>query len=175
MGQSGTAGTASNVACFTGHRPNKLGGYNKNNPIYIAARITTQQLIEQWYAEDGYNKFITGMAQGYDWIGAYATIHARDVMGLPIKLTAYLPCLNQESMWPVHAKQEYHSILEKCDEVVLVTDKPYAPYLMQKRNIAMVDASSRVIACWNGEKRGGTWNCIEYANQKNVPVTVLGV
>ncbi len=37
---------------------------------------------------------------------------------------------------------------------------------MQKRNEYMVDKSNLVLAIWNGDKSGGTWNTIKYAMKK---------
>jgi uncharacterized phage-like protein YoqJ len=44
----------------------------------------------------------------------------------------------------------------------------YHPAKMQKRNEYMVDNSDFVIAVFDGEQKGGTFNCIKYAlNQTN--------
>ena len=37
---------------------------------------------------------------------------------------------------------------------------------MQKRNMYMVDRADLVLAIWNGEEKGGTWNTIRYARKK---------
>ena len=38
---------------------------------------------------------------------------------------------------------------------------------VQVRNKYMVDNSDMVIACWNGDCIGGTWNTIRYAMNNN--------
>ena len=54
-----------------------------------------------------------------------------------------------------------------------MSQDPYAVWKMQKRNIWMVDQSNVVVAVWNGEKSGGTYNCIKYAIEKKKPVLVI--
>ena len=36
---------------------------------------------------------------------------------------------------------------------------------MQQRNELMVNDSDMVLALWDGESAGGTWNCIQYAGK----------
>ena len=45
---------------------------------------------------------------------------------------------------------------------------------MQVRNMRIVRDSNMMPALWNGERRGGTWNCIEYARMAalDAPVSV---
>ena len=43
---------------------------------------------------------------------------------------------------------------------------------MQKRNEYMVDKSDLVIAFWNGEESGGTWNTINYAERKGKQLVI---
>ena len=44
---------------------------------------------------------------------------------------------------------------------------------MQKRNRYMVDKSDIILAIWNGEKSGGTWNTIEYAQKKGKKIIYI--
>jgi uncharacterized phage-like protein YoqJ len=41
---------------------------------------------------------------------------------------------------------------------------------MQVRNEYMVDHADVVIAIWNGNQHGGTFNAVSYARQKHKPV-----
>ena len=58
----------------------------------------------------------------------------------------------------------WQEVCDKSDEVVLVTDEEYKPYLMQVRNIWMVERSDIVIAVWDGTE-GGTANCVKSAEK----------
>jgi uncharacterized phage-like protein YoqJ len=52
---------------------------------------------------------------------------------------------------------------------VIVCEGGYHPDKLQKRNIWMVDRSTAVLALWDGSK-GGTANCVKYAEKVSVPV-----
>ena len=50
-------GIIEKTCCFTGHRPDKLGGYNENNSLYQNVKISLKKEIEKQILK-GYNKFI---------------------------------------------------------------------------------------------------------------------
>lgn len=145
--------------CFTGHRPNKLPnpktGYDTTNPTYTFLRRET----EKWLLELKPDETISGMALGFDWIGAEVSIK----LGIPF--IAAVPFIGQESIWPEHSKKQYRELLAKAKEVVIVSEGSYSVEKMQVRNCWMVDHSDDVIACFDGTK-GGTKNCVDYATKK---------
>lgn len=151
----------------TGHRPNKLWGYDLNNPPYQKL----QQLFEQILTDTGCTDAWTGMALGADTVFAHAVLALRD-KNLPIRLHCAIPCRGQSSRWSAGAVREYDQILQLADSIVLVTDAPYSPRLMQVRNEYMVNHSDFVIAVWNGTP-GGTANCVRYARHRDVQVRVI--
>ena len=63
-------------------------------------------------------------------------------------------------------KSRYRSILQASNQIVYINPK-YSPDCYQKRNIWMVDHSSRVIAVYNGLP-GGTRNTIKYAQKQGI-------
>jgi len=149
-------------ACATGHRPPKLGGYHRHNPIMERVEQETVQLIWRAY-QAGYRTFISGFAQGFDQLFAELIIRLRaKYPDTGVKLWAALPCRGQETPWPSAAQRHYHDLLDQTDFSYVVHDGPYTATCMQERNIWMVDESSLVIAAWNGSA-GGTANCIQYA------------
>lgn len=92
--------------------------------------------------------------------------------GYDIKLHCAVPCRNQEAKWLPESKRLYKSILDRADLVILVTDAPYSPWLMQARNHYIVEMSDQLLAVWDGS-RGGTANCIDYAQKMQKPITVV--
>ena len=44
---------------------------------------------------------------------------------------------------------------------------------MQKRNEFMVDKADMVLAIWNGNQKGGTWNTIKYATKTKTPLKYI--
>lgn len=146
----------SRVLCFTGHRPDKLGGYGDAG---AQCRSLVQSLLSRSLIELRSQVpdlvVISGMAQGVDTLGALAALE------LEIPVIAAVPCVGQEKPWPFAAQQLYHSILERCAEVHVLA-ACYSPSVMQARNIWMVDHSSFVLAIHDGSP-GGTANCVRYA------------
>lgn len=150
--------------CFTGHRPNKLKGYNPkdNSELLWSLYEKVGGLIEN----KAVDTFYTGMALGVDqWAARIVLRYKRQ--GFPnIKLICAIPCKNQHSKWPEDSRKEWQSIVDKADSVVYVSEEEYTPYCMDVRNKYMVDNSTYVIGVWNGTK-GGTNNCITYAKKKD--------
>lgn len=149
----------------TGHRPNKLGNeYDYKGPYskYIRERLREQLII---YKPD---RCVSGMALGVD------TIFALLCLDMGIKLTAAIPCFNQDARWSKASKELYHQILaHPLVTVHYVTEGPYNSTCMQKRNIWMVDRLNVLLAVWNGTP-GGTKNCIDYATGK-IPIEYINI
>lgn len=155
---------------FTGHRPGKLLGYKKadNYNLLIEAKRVIKEEIEK-----GTTTFITGMALGVDLWLAEIVLDFRDRKYPHLKVTAAIPCIGQESKWPESSQNYYKYILERCNRKLLVTKGTYEPWMMDQRNMYMVDNSDGIIAVWNGTS-GGTANCIKYADKKKKDIIFIG-
>lgn len=152
--------------CVTGHRPDKLYGYDLSDIRYLFLK----QRIKKYLIEQNCTEGITGMALGVDMIFALAVIDLKDE-GYDIKLHCAIPCLGHTSKWFDKKSIElYNYILSRADMVKIVSEKPYDRYVMQTRNMYMVDNADMVLAVWNGSN-GGTKNCIDYAKNKNKEIT----
>lgn len=147
--------------CITGHRPNKLYGYDLSHPKWIEL----EQKIKKILIENNCTEAISEMALGVDTIFAIAALELRKE-GHNIRLHCAIPCKNQSGNWSSKDKKLYDCILSKADEVMLVSNEEYTPWLMQKRNKYMVDNSDIVTAVWDGSKSGAA-NCIEYAKKND--------
>ena len=144
----------------TGHRPNKMYGYDIRNKQWTELKEKFKRLL----VENNCDEAITGMALGVDMVFALAVLELKEE-GYPIKLHCAIPCQNHSSKWIAESIKLYNDILSRADVVKLVTNAPYQPYLMQKRNEYMVDLADKVIAVWDGSK-GGTGNCVKYAEKR---------
>lgn len=158
-------------AAVTGHRPNKLWGYDMSDPRYATMKKIFKERLIEMNAKEG----ISGMALGVDMVFALAVLELK-AEGYDIKLVCAIPCQNHPCRWPEESQKLYQNILSQADEVVLVTDAPYAPRLMQVRNEYMVDRLSgpndKLIAVWDGSN-GGTGNCVKYAMAKECNITCI--
>lgn len=151
----------SETACFTGHRPEKLGGYERDNPVMTRLRGPLRERILRAY-DLGYRTFISGMALGLDQLAAELVLEAKAVYR-DICLVAAVPFDGQEGRWPKAAQKHYHTLIQLADECVVVCEGDYAGWKMQKRNEWMIDRSSLVISVWDGSTSGGTFNAVMYA------------
>lgn len=145
------------IICATGHRPEKLGGYDER--IADTLMRVAREALEARKPD----QVISGMALGWDT----AVARAAAAMGLPF--VAAVPFVGQEAHWGPQDVVRYQLLLSLAHQVVVVTPGAYAPEKLQLRNEWMVNHSDKVLALFNGTP-GGTANCIRYAKMKYVPV-----
>ncbi len=144
------------IVAFTGHRPNKLGGYKIPNPTYIKVCQEIDKALKELKPE----KVISGMALGIDqWAASIA-------YKLNIPFLAAIPFEGQEKAWPEESQKTFRLLRRLAAEEVIVSEGGYSPAKMQIRNEWMVDHCDKLIAVWDGTQ-GGTGNCIEYAKSVN--------
>lgn len=158
------------TTAFTGHRGKELGSYNAEDLKPLLWKLS--EVIEEHVVNKKADTFISGMALGVDLWAARIVLKLKEKYP-QIKLVAAIPCRNQSGQWPKNSQQEWQDVYDKADEIVLVTDEDYKPYLMEVRNRYMVDNSDYVIAVYNGNEKGGTANCVKYARKKNKEITVI--
>lgn len=138
------------IVAGTGHRPDKLGGYD---PHTIRKVLTFAENTLRHYQP---STVITGMAQGWDMALAQAAIN------LNIPFHAYIPFTGQELVWPSATRLYYKALLTHAQHVIVCSPGGYSKAAMQTRNQRMVDNCELLLALWNGSA-GGTGNCIAYA------------
>lgn len=139
------------VVAFTGHRPNKLGGYGPSatqDRVRAKLREVLGGLRPTWG--------ISGMALGVDQWAAEVCVE------MQVPFTAAVPFNGQESRWPEDSQRRYRELLAKASDVVVVSDGGYEAWKMQRRNQWMVDNADVLVAVWDGSP-GGTANCVKYA------------
>lgn len=145
------------IVAATGHRPEKIGGYEWDAP----QRVWVRKRIERALIDLNATRAISGMALGVDQDFAYVCIE------LAIPFTAAIPFVNQECRWPASSQRFYDWLLERADDVVVVSKGDYAAYKMQVRNEWMVDHCDVLLAVWDGSN-GGTGNCVTYAMRPSI-------
>jgi uncharacterized phage-like protein YoqJ len=144
-----------NVIAFTGHRPDKIGGYDVPNPTSL--KICNK--IEQQLIQIKPTLVLSGMALGVDTWAAWISV------GLGIPFIAVIPFKGFESRWNDKAKAAFYELLSLSAGVKYVSEPGYAPWKMQKRNEWLVDNCDAIIGIHNGTL-GGTHNCLRYAERK---------
>jgi len=157
--------------CFTGNRPARFPwGSDESAPECERLKAHISAEVERLVC-DGYGHFITGMAQGADTFCAEAVLSAKSRYP-HITLECAVPCPEQTRGWDVNAVNRYKRILDKADAVVTLSPH-YTRGCMMKRNAYMVSRADFVLAVWDGEKRGGTFNTLEKARRDNKDMRIV--
>jgi uncharacterized phage-like protein YoqJ len=168
---------------ITGHRPDKLGGYDANNPLRVHLRNRFKDVLLSLVAEaltfrgtkpQDVEVYVGG-ALGFD-IDA-ARVCAETV----VPFVVAVPFPSQWKRWKPSDQAVYRNMLTYAKRVEYVSkvDPPKsdgvdsgAINMMYARNRYMVDRCDIVVAAWDGS-RGGTGHCVEYARQKGKEIIVL--
>lgn len=140
------------TVAFTGHRPDKLGGWDPLHPVVHRVKTAIRRAL----AEEWPKYVISGMALGVDQWAAEIAVE----LGIPF--IAALACDNPEAPWPLPSQERYRALIAKARQVVIVSPGPYKPWKLQRRNEWMVDNCDRLFAVHDGSG-GGTFNCLMYA------------
>ncbi len=138
------------IVAFSGHRPQKVGGYG-DTPLRRAITSALRNILVELRP----TLAISGMALGVDQWAAQLCID------LSIPFDAYVPFNGQESRWPDASKREYLALLRKARKIRVIANA-YSNAAFQRRNEAMVDDCDVLVAVWDGSA-GGTANCVRYA------------
>lgn len=148
------------IIAGTGHRPDKLGGYNMKATMWLHRVATAAVLTAKP------DIIISGMAQGWDMALAQCAINMK------IPLWAYIPFVGQEQVWPQATRLYYLELLRRAEKVVVCSEGGYTKAAMHVRNRRMVNDCDALLALWDGSD-GGTANCISYASFIGRPYTNL--
>lgn len=139
-----------NVA-VTGHRPSRLKGAEPAVSAWLS------QQLQELNKEHGIFKAYCGMAQGTDQLFALECI----------KQDIPLYCVYPFEREKYHPQEEY--IMDSAAAVIfLQSEDSHASYF--KRDKYMVDHCDVLLAVWDGNKNGGTWLTIKYAQDNNIPI-----
>ena len=167
---------------FTGHRPDKLYGYDINNEKYRMLRARLYLLLGNEISHFNVDTFITGGALGFDTIAFEVVEELKQHYNVSQQILA-IPFESQASKWSQENVNKYNQMKTKALNVYVDREEGYAikgfepdvyhPAKMQKRNEWMVDKCDKLLACWDGVKKGGTWNCVRYAQKLGKEIIVI--
>jgi hypothetical protein len=150
------------VISLTGHRPDKLAGYDMTDDFYNRLRQRLIRIIERSLAQYPIVECHSGMALGADTVWAEAIIACREKYGRDrVPFVAEIPDYKQSSRWPYRSREKWSALMQYADRV-----NQYAPqnkgksyaYILNQRNIGMISACDILIAVYNGDATGGTAN-----------------
>lgn len=172
--------------CFTGNRPNKLGGYDWNDPINVKIMLRLLSEIENIIEKNKDKKlhFICGGALGIDQMSFHICNKLKEKYPGKIILELAIPFKDQPNAWfKQKDKDRYFSQLKSADIITYVDELEkykfdkvlrgsYHAAKLQIRNKYMVDNADLVIAVWDTSS-GGTKNCVNYAKKQKKNIISL--
>lgn len=127
-------------------------------------------LLEALYGE-GYRRFLSGMAWGFDLAAAEQVIRLRQRYA-DVRLVAVEPFAGFRGLFRGADVGRYDNVKSCADELVCVgEDTGTKGYFA--RNRYLVGHASHVVAWWNGIKRGGTHYTIRRALREGMSVDNL--
>ena len=168
------------TACFTGHRPDKLYGYDLSNSNYQVLAHKLARIILDLYLNYNIDTFISGGALGVDTV-AFFSVHYLKNKGYPLKNILAIPFKGQQNRWKPKDIERYNRMLTVADDIIYVDtvsgyNNSYSiGQKLNTRNHYMVDNSKYVIAVYDGSSSGGTYNCIQYAKKYNKEIVYVGI
>lgn len=151
---------------FTGHRPNRLGGYDEQAKQCLY-KFASRQLLKF----DADHTVFQGCALGWDMAVAVAAIEQGH------RVVSCIPFLGFNARWPVSSVLELDTILNKSHEVIIVVSdqqwaKEHPALALNQRNEYMVDHTQMLCALACGAP-SGTQNCVDYAYRHNKQIKHL--
>jgi len=169
---------------FSGHRPNKLGGYNWDAPLNQRIRKNVEvQVVDIINQNPKETKFVFefGGALGFDQfcfdvVFKIKELYAHTNPEIEITLELAIPFFNQYKVWTNLEDVQRYLLQKKIADIVTYVDKlgdykvkgatagKYKFEKMQKRNEYIDNNVDILIAMWDGSD-GGTKNCIDYAKE----------
>ena len=156
---------------FTGHRPQKLPWrYDESDVGCVRLKAILAEKIAE-LADTGTTTFLSGMAEGTDTWAALAVLALRE-KNPALKLHCVLPCKGQADRWTASARELYYQILDRADDVIYVSEDYYKGCMLE-RNRYLVDHAAKLLAVYNGERRGGTAMTVRYARKMRREVIII--
>ena len=132
---------------ITGHRPQRIAGQEKN----------IEKWVKQYLSGIDCTEAYSGMAQGTDQIFA----------NVAEKLNIPLICCYPYKRSSFHPAEE--EINRKSKDVRFISDE-YSKKSYWIRDKYMVDNCDVLLAVFDGNKNGGTWITIQYAEKIGKPI-----
>lgn len=166
------------IIAFTGRRPKDLCGYS-----YDSYRTFVDQLtgILDGLNQQGYSKFISGGAQGFDQLAFWAVNRLRMKYARQVDNVVYVPFKGQENRWAKtgnFSQEDYQKMLRFATETICLSEhlEDYGEIVkaMHNRNHKMINDCDLVVALYPSDdfmkSKGGTAEAMRYAKSVGKPI-----
>lgn len=167
---------------LTGHRPQKLGGFDISTNNYLLLQQDLEIYIEKNLAV--HQKVIghSGLALGADTIWSKAILAMRKKYPNRVELHAHIPMLEQSSVWfnktDIDFWQEQVDTADHKTVYGSLADIPQdkrgreSGRLLDVRNHGMLDSGDVLLALWDGTT-SGTGNAVKYAETTSLTTIIV--
>lgn len=158
---------------FTGHRTFKM---QRGAPSLFDRPESPQALRERLshllrgLIEQGYTRFLSGMAEGFDLLAAEAVLALR-VEYPNIQLVAVIPFAGQAQHFAPEVRKRYQAVLEQANQTITLSQH-YSTDCFHRRNDYLVEQADLLVAYYNGTQ-GGTAYTVRLANRHGITVINL--
>lgn len=163
------------TCCFTGHRNRDLPFSGDRSKQGMKCLVSSLQMYIEKAVNDGFDTFISGMAEGVDLICAEIVYNLITRKGMNLKLVCAVPYKDQgpkELLNPID-QYVYSMISRDCTNVVYICDRKSRD-CYQKRNKFMVENSRRIIGVIKDEKaKSGTLQTINMAKRSGLELNII--
>lgn len=151
-----------NSLCFTGHRPEKLP-----QGALLTGLIETLQFYIRHAIQLGYTHYLTGMADGIDYLAAAYLFRLRNEYP-SIRVIGIQPCMDYESFFRRrgYSLRHLYEMQQQVDQHIILSGSSWDKGIFLRRNRFMVDHTSGIIAVC-GKGRSGSLHTLHYAQQLN--------
>ncbi|WP_433673831.1 SLOG family protein [Microbacterium gorillae] len=151
---------------LTGHRPNKLDGYDLSTPFYDLLRQTLRTAITGALDVHEHVTLHSGLALGADTVWSTMILEARAAHPGRVAFVAEVPTMLQSGRWHEGDQAFWRQQMASADAVNVYASE-YSPRAMQLRNEGMVRAANLLLAVWDGSS-SGTGHAVRYAGENGV-------
>lgn len=157
------------TVAFTGHRSARMAAHRPDErTLFLDVAFDTFVAVCD-LCRQGYDTFLTGMAEGFDLIAAEEVLRAK--MTYPhIRLVAVVPFRCQSARYGERDKAKYDNILRMSDEVVTLSEA-YFMGCFHRRNDYLLEHSTRLLTYYDYSPAGGTAYTVRHAIARKMGVT----
>ena len=160
------------TCCFTGHRSKDLPFGGERHSLGMRNLVSTIYLAISETVREGYDTFISGMADGIDLICADIVCQMID-KGSELNLICAVPYAGQiNELRSPRSVCLYKALTSRFPTVVL--SRHYHPDCYKERNAFMVEHSSKLIGVYKHKTRGsGTMQTINLARKAGLSCRII--
>ena len=158
------------TVAFSGYRPAKLRQSAGSDILTTLPNRLHRAILR--LAQNGFDTFLCGMAEGFDLLAARAVLEAKKTFPA-LRLAAVVPFPEQARAFSPHWKAEYDRMLTEADESVLIASA-YHRGCYHRRNDFLV-ANASVLVCYYDGLSGGTKYTFEKASRRGLRILNLAL